>query len=345
MISLIYNTLMFMADAMVLRAVARRSSLPVAIVALAALGVVAVTLSSMLGENLFGTIRLLCYATFLHGVIVLTGLAVALRKTSRKCTVLCTIAATLLAIIAGDAFLIEPHWLEVSHVAVRSPKIRRAFRVAVIADFQTDGIGDYERSVFGRAMAERPDLILLAGDHLQEEGPGMAPLREAFRTLFREMEVSAPLGIYAVRGNIDRADWARAFDGLPIVIMEKTQSMDVGDLRLTGLSMKDSFDVNLSIPQSDRFQIVLGHSPDFALGQVQGDLLVAGHTHGGQVRIPWFGPIMTESQIPRSWAAGVTSLSGGRTLVVSRGIGMERATAPRIRFLCRPELVIIDIVP
>ena len=70
---------------------------------------------------------------------------------------------------------------------------------------------------------------------------------------------------------------------------------------------------------------------------------MAGHTHGGQVQVPGFGPVVTFSRVPAEWADGVTSLSGGRTLVVSRGIGMERSYAPRLRFFCRPEIVVIDL--
>jgi predicted MPP superfamily phosphohydrolase len=99
------------------------------------------------------------------------------------------------------------------------------------------------------------------------------------------------------------------------------------------------------VQDEKEFHIVLGHAPDFALGNVQGDLFVAGHTHGGQVRLPIIGPIITFSRVPRHMAAGVTELAGGRTLVVSRGTGMERGYAPRMRFLCRPELVVIEIAP
>ena len=49
--------------------------------------------------------------------------------------------------------------------------------------------------------------------------------------------------------------------------------------------------------------------------------------------------------VPRAWASGVTAIDADTTLIVSRGIGMERADAPRMRFLCRPELVIVDLVP
>ena len=49
--------------------------------------------------------------------------------------------------------------------------------------------------------------------------------------------------------------------------------------------------------------------------------------------------------IPRAWASGVTAIDADTTLIVSRGIGMERVDAPRMRLLCRPELVVVDLVP
>jgi predicted MPP superfamily phosphohydrolase len=100
------------------------------------------------------------------------------------------------------------------------------------------------------------------------------------------------------------------------------------------------------VPSSEKFHIVLGHAPDFALGSVPADLLVAGHTHGGQVQLPFIGPLVTLSHVPRAWAAGgLTRLDDDRFLVVSRGIGMERDLAPRLRFLCQPQLVVIDLKP
>ncbi len=89
---------------------------------------------------------------------------------------------------------------------------------------------------------------------------------------------------------------------------------------------------------------MLGHAPNFALGEIQADLLVTAHTHGGQVRFPFIGPIITHCRIPHRWAAGLTVLPGGARLLVCRGIGMERGSAPPMRFLCRPELMVIDLV-
>jgi hypothetical protein len=173
------------------------------------------------------------------------------------------------------------------------------------------------------------------------------------RAILRELDFGAPLGAFAVGGNADAPDWPAIFAETDVTALDETQSLDIGELRITGLTMKDSFSTSLRVEASERFQIVFGHAPDFALGQVEGELLVAGHTHGGQVRLPWLGPIMTRSSVQRSWAAGVTDLGpmetgppGTRTtLIVSRGIGMERAAAPRLRFLCRPQIVIVELVP
>jgi len=74
-------------------------------------------------------------------------------------------------------------------------------------------------------------------------------------------------------------------------------------------------------------------------------LSLAGHTHGGQVRLPVLGPVTTLSSVPRRYAAGLSVRPAGGHLFVSRGIGMERENAPRLRFLCRPQLVVIDLLP
>jgi predicted MPP superfamily phosphohydrolase len=148
-----------------------------------------------------------------------------------------------------------------------------------------------------------------------------------------------------VQGNVDPSGWEEIFEGVPSVSFDRTRGVDAGIVHITGLSVDDSFDSSLRIPASDKFHIVLGHAPNFALGDVQADLLVAGHTHGGQVRLPWFGPIVTFSSIPRSWATGATRLSGNRWLVVSSGVGLERGPAPRLRFLCRPEIAVIHVDP
>jgi uncharacterized protein len=260
----------------------------------------------------------------------------------------CAAVAVGLGLIGVDGFLIEPHWLKVSRLTLASRKIASPVRIVVLADVQTDRPGPYEARAFEAAMAQSPDLVLFAGDYVQlgRRSGSYGYEIEALNEVVRDAGLSAPLGIYAIEGNVDRSGaWPRVFDGTPAVTIEATSRYDLGPLVLTGLSVRDSFSRDTAVEGEDAFHVVLGHSPNFGLGSVDADLLIAGHTHGGQVRLPLIGPLITFSAVPRRWAAGVTEIAPGTTLVVSRGIGMERGLAPRVRFLCRPELVVIDLVP
>jgi predicted MPP superfamily phosphohydrolase len=292
-------------------------------------------------------IRLAAYAIFLHGGIGMAASALILWRSRRKTAVAAAAVSVLIAVVAIDAFLVEPYWLELSRVRLESEKVERPVRLVVVADLQTDHFGSYEQDALHQVLEQKPDVILLAGDYFQESEARERELRRQTNEFLRAIEFSAPRGVFAVRGNVDSPGWDEAFEGLPIETVESTRSFDLGDLRVTCLGMRDSFDPRLKIeaPPTTQFHIVLGHAPNYALGEVEADLLVAGHTHGGQVRLPWIGPLKTLSHVPRSWAAGLTALPGGGKLLVSRGVGMERGGAPRLRFFCRPQLVVIDLVP
>lgn len=314
--------------------------------AAAAVGGLAVVLAAGLGDRGFGSLRLLAYGWFGYLAAAMTLAACSLARSQRRAALAFAALVAAIELVAVDAFFIEPHWLEVRQVRLVSSKIRRPVKIAILADLQTDEIGRYERSVLERIMAARPDLILLAGDYVQEfDNAGRKRLHRELRAALQEIGFGAPLGAYAVRGNVDSDGWQVSFEGTNVTTTNETRSFDAGELRVTALAIDDSFSPHLEVAGSDRFQIVLGHCPNFALGKIDADLLVAGHTHGGQVRLPGIGPLVTLARVPRGWAAGVTDLGGGKTLIVSRGVGMERGPAPRLRFLCRPELVLVELVP
>ncbi len=302
----------------------------------------------LLSESRFGMFRLWAYAIFLHGFLLLVGTAVAWRRIRPILAGAAAFGGIAVALVAADAFLIEPHWIEVSHRQIANSKIRHPVRIVVVADLQADRFGDYERSVLRQALAEKPDLILLAGDYLQAPWADQATLRADFHDFLRKIDFTAPLGVFAIQGNVDvsPSGWQAMFAGLGITTVDACRSFDLGELQLTCIGLVESFDRSLTIAgdRPDQFHLVLGHAPDYAMGTIDADLLLAGHTHGGQVRLPWFGPVITHSRVPHAWAAGRTELPGGRILLVSRGIGMERGRAPPMRFLCRPELMVIDLV-
>lgn len=304
-------------------------------------------LAAVMGDEPFDKLGLFGYGLFGAWTFFLLIAAWLCRRTEPKATGVSVVLAVALSAVGVDAYFVEPYWLEVTRYELASEKLERPLRIAVLADIQTDVFGDYEREVFQRTLEERPDVILLAGDYLQTwTYPEWLELRGEMNAFLRKIGFDAPLGIYAVDGNVDSWNWAAIFEGLPVQVFPATDTVVRDGIAVTGLTEADSFRTGLRLePVPDRFHIALGHAPDFALGDVGADLLVAGHTHGGQVRVPGFGPLITFSAVPRAWATGLTELPQGGTLAVSRGIGMERKGAPRLRFFCRPELMILEVRP
>jgi predicted MPP superfamily phosphohydrolase len=350
--SLVYNLAIGIVDVLALWMVARRGPaigedrpvwkrLVPAVGLLAGMGAVT---AIGLGENPFGIMRLACWGLFVHGSIWLLVASAIVWRRSRRWATACLLAGAAIAAVGIDAFFIEPTALEINHVAISSPKLRKPVKIVVIADFQTDAIGDYERRVLAEVKHQEPDMILWAGDYLQEHHPERwERLRDELTVELARINFRPPLGSFAVGGNVDDPRWPQIFEGFPVHVFEHNDQVEVGEIAVTGLAMRQSFRSDVRIPSSERFHIVLGHCPNFALGDIDADLLVAGHVHGGQVRLPGIGPLITNSLLSRRLAAGVTQLPGDRTLVVSRGIGMERSFAPRLRFLCRPELMVLHL--
>lgn len=123
-----------------------------------------------------------------------------------------------------------------------------------------------------------------------------------------------------------------------------------GRLAITGLSRGRGRERDpkvlahmLAVAPVADYRIVISHAPDFISAMpVNVDLALAGHTHGGQVVIPFFGPPRTAIRLPRRYAGGLNDYRG-TPLHVSRGLGMERGFDIPVRFLCPPEIGILDL--
>lgn len=263
----------------------------------------------------------------------------------------------IVGLVYAWSHLVEPYRLEITSHRIATPraaKLPRTIEVALVADVQTDAVGPWEEQVFRAVADARPDLVLLAGDYVQHaQRERFLVERERFRALFGLLDPWPPLGVIAVLGDIDPDP--TIFEGMRVRLLED-ETVVVGDvLQITGLTLASSrhpFGEALSrrVDGFDGYPIVLGHAPDFAIPVIDGRvtveaLLLAGHTHGGQVVVPGFGPPITLSSVPRDVARGDLHEYGLARVCVSRGTGMERGMAPRVRLFCRPQLVFFTIGP
>lgn len=294
----------------------------------------------------FARAQLLSWVAFLYFPLFLLMGLVYFWNHNRYLAIFLSIFLLVMLLVGIDSFLIEPRWLKVTRLEIASPKVEEPLTLAVLADIQTDSPGDYERKVLKIVREENPDLILLVGDYVQVRDPKDYQRKvEELNQIFQEAGLSSPLGIHAVRGNVDLDIWREIFQGLAVTTFEETETIDLGPLLLTGLNCVDSSDANFQAAGGDKFHLVMGHYPNYSLGEIEGDLLLAGHTHGGQIQLPVIGPLLTNSLVPRSWASGLTEIEPGKYLLVSNGIGLERGYAPEMRFLCRPEVIFIRLAP
>jgi predicted MPP superfamily phosphohydrolase len=260
--------------------------------------------------------------------------------------------------IAVYAMALEPRRLVLEEASLEArTTLLRDLRIGVLSDLQCSTIGAHERRAVARLMAERPDLILIAGDLFQGSPGHFERTRDDFVALLRSL--SAPGGVWVVRGDVDSDRSSRSyFDdltddaGVRVLIDEPVRIELRGQvIELYGYDRwgndHASLHTFLRTPrEAGAARIVLAHRPDPVLGlapDMDLDLFVAGHTHGGQVVVPFFGPPFTLSGVPREVGAGGLHEVNGAPIYVSRGVGMERGHAPRVRFLCPPEVAVVTL--
>ena len=264
----------------------------------------------------------------------------------------------LLAVpIAAYASFVEPERLVTERATVRVAPERLGdgeVRIAVLSDLQFEHVGEHEREAVDRVLRERPDVIVLPATCTRARpSPSRASARRSARSCGR---LRAPLGVYAVEGDSEDVPKLRAeLEGTGVVaLVNRFARLRDADRRITLLGVERAFE--LSAPRSAigamqaapgrDVRILLAHTPDVVEAVSDDsriDLVIAGHTHGGQVQLPWIGPLFTASRIPRDIAAGGLHQVRGTPLYVSRGVGVERNQAPKLRFGAVPEISVLTI--
>jgi predicted MPP superfamily phosphohydrolase len=233
------------------------------------------------------------------------------------------------------------------------PRWPRPLGVVFIADLHVGShAGDVSRfeAIVAEAARFAPDLVLLGGDYvnMQPFGGGRVPPPTIAAILSR---LAGRCGRFAILGNHDviyGADQvAGALRAENIIVLDDTRaciSFEGATITILGLP-----DGGIERPQPPRLlaalppqapAIVLSHDPVwFANVRSGAHLMLAGHTQGGQVRLPWIGPLVNASKAPLRWTYGLIE-EGGRQLYVTSGLGTSGIP---LRIGIAPEIVLLSI--
>ena len=243
---------------------------------------------------------------------------------------------------------VEPDWPETTHVRIASskwPAGTSPLRIVHLSDIHSDATERLEPRLPSLVAAEKPDLIVFTGDAANSpEGV------ETFRRCFAKIAAVAPT--YAVRGNWDVTDWhtSSPFRGTGATeLVGRAVLLEVRGtpVYLAGLAFgRGSPGAVLSRIPKEALTIFLYHTPDLVeeVADDGADVYCAGHTHGGQIALPFYGAILTLSRYGKRFESGLYRVRN-TSLYVTRGIGMEGGSAPRVRFFARPEITVIEVVP
>ena len=264
------------------------------------------------------------------------------------------LANLALLAVEVDGLYIEPFDIHTTELRLAGPTKASGepLRIVHLTDLHIERITRRELDLIERVKALQPDLILLTGDYANVDYLDDARTLRDTRSVLAQL--SAPYGVYAVIGSVDGPHvMEKVFTGLPITVLEdQVHPLQIGgqEIDLIGVSnfgpTRDGQILSALMEQvpQQAYSILLYHTPDLieVADRLQIDLYLAGHTHGGQVRLPLWGAIITMSAFGKQYESGLYRLNP-TTLYVSRGIGLEGLSLPRARFLCPPELVVIDL--
>jgi uncharacterized protein len=294
--------------------------------------------------------------TFVITVAVLLGLLLFFVRRSKRLGLSLGAITFLIALLVLWGFLVEPNRLIVRQQTIQLanwPSELSGLKVAVISDIHADGwaVDDKKlRLIVERTNQLNPELIVILGDYISSDGMVTRRVQpEEFAAVLKNLH--APHGVYSVLGNHDwwyngaKVRGALEQNGIKVLENEVVRLEVRGtSMCLAGLSdlwtrpqkMDETID---KVPQAEPM-IALAHNPDiFPKLPQRVPLLLAGHTHGGQVRFPFIGSVVHSSDFGERYTRGLV-FENNHHLFVTTGIGTSILP---VRFGVPPEIVLLTL--
>lgn len=247
--------------------------------------------------------------------------------------------------------------LAVRHYIVKSDKVDGPIRVAVLTDLHACRYGKSQKQLVAAVAAQNPDLVVMCGDIVDDE-----PRMEEWRALLTVKKLADRWPVYYASGNHEyrtgrlaeikqlvAACGAVVLDGDCVNAAAGGQMVQIGgidDPETGEENWQDQLSAASGSLDGSHFSILLTHRPERVSDYAGSgfDLVLAGHAHGGQWRLPGLinGVLAPNQGMFPAYAGGHYEI-GNATLIVSRGLARESTRVPRL--FNRPELVVVDIEP
>lgn len=255
-------------------------------------------------------------------------------------------------------FYIEPQFPKITTYRVpifRNGNRPLSVKIVHISDLHMEYWTQRERRVIEQINQLSPDIVFFTGDFFNLSNQHDPDTAQDIIDFFDQ--IKAKEGIFAVTGS-PSVDLAESISKIQPKLKLKLLQDEYEDIQINGQRMR-IIGLNCTHhPEEDANRlrkvittpnpppsILLYHSPDIAphIQDLPIDLQLSGHTHGGQVQIPWLGPIYAGSLYGVTFTSGFYQLLNAHYLIISRGIGLEGDAAPRIRFFSLPEVGLISL--
>jgi uncharacterized protein len=256
-----------------------------------------------------------------------------------------------------EGFLREPFQLDVTRLMIASPRLPAGFdglKIAQLSDLHLHHISRAYRTAIDVIRRERPHLVVITGDLVDHPEQTAACL-----AFLGELRAAAGVPVVVVPGNWDHrafptkqsiAAWHKRIQAETDIRVLANQSVALhrhGDcMWLVGTDDPyfghADLDASFKGVPDTAFALVLTHAPEAFEELAQrpaARLVLAGHTHGGQVRLPFIGAVHVPSRYGTRFARGLFKL-GDTLFYVNAGMGMSHLP---IRFLCQPELTVLTL--
>ncbi|HEY5485806.1 MAG TPA: metallophosphoesterase [Candidatus Cryosericum sp.] len=256
-----------------------------------------------------------------------------------------------------EGFLCEPFQLDVTRLTIVSPRLPAGFdgmKIAQLSDLHLHHISRAYRMAIDVIRKEHPSLVVITGDLVDHPEQTSACL-----AFLSNLRTAARVPVVVVPGNWDHrafptkqsiAAWHKHVQeetGIRVLANQNVVLHRHGD-RMWLVGTDDPYfghadlDASFKGVPDTAFALVLTHAPEAFEELAQrpaARLVFAGHTHGGQVRLPFIGAVHVPSRYGTRFARGLFKL-GDTFFYVNAGMGMSHLP---VRFLCRPELTFITL--